>query len=406
MRRLALYIALLTVCATRGFAMSDLESDSTAFADTARAEGSRYIHKIEIDIKPGAIIHTSDFLKGANPEARTMNHAFSAHLKYAFAFNKNSYEAQTFGDVYQGVGIGYNDFNPQLGSPISAYIFQGARIARLASNLSLNYEWNLGLAMGWNPYDEIDNPDNTLIGSKVTAYIGLELYLNWRLSRQLDLNIGGNLTHFSNGNTQLPNFGLNTGSVKTSLAYYFNRNDDSKPQSNKAIRNFNHSWTYDLIVYGSWRQRGWVDIDNSIYVLPDKYLVMGFSFSPLYRLNPWLKVGGAIDGVYDRSAYPEVDDGGFYTSDAMTEYNAISDSKRMALGLSARAEFTMPYFAINVGIGSRVLKGSDYFNGLYEVLALKVNLTRRLLLHIGYGLHDFRRPDHLMLGFGWRFGRL
>lgn len=373
-----------------------------ANADSTDVDSSRFVHRLEIDVKPGAIIHTSDFLKGANPEARTMNHAFSTHLKYAFSFRPDSYEARTFGDVYQGIGVGYNDFNPQLGYPISAYIFQGARIARLARRLALNYEWNLGLAMGWRPYDAETNPDNTLIGSKVTAYIGLELYLNWRISRYIDLNLGGNLTHYSNGNTQLPNFGLNTGGVKTSIAYYFNRHDDYEPLakvSNDCLRN----WTYDLIVYGSWRQRGVLYGDNEIYVLPDKYLVLGFSFSPLYRLNPWLKVGGAVDGVYDGSAYPEVE--GSTAHEPMVNEN-VSDTKRMALGLSARAEFTMPYFAINVGIGTRVLKGSDYFNGLYEVLALKVNLTRRFLLHIGYGLHDFNRPDHLMLGVGWRFGKL
>lgn len=376
-----------------------------ALADSTDVSNSHhFLHRLELDVKPGAIIHTSDFLKGANIESRTMNHSFSAHLKYAFSFPQDSYEARTFGDVYQGVGVGYNDFNPQLGNPVSAYIFQGAKIAKLASRLSLNYEWNLGLAMGWNPYDEATNPDNTLIGSKVTAYIGIEFYLNWRLSRNIDLNLGGNLTHFSNGNTQLPNFGLNTGGLKTSLAYYFNRESNDVPRV-KPQRDYHHSLTYDLILYGSWRQRGWIDYDNNINILPDKYLVLGFSFSPLYRLNPWLKVGGAIDGVYDGSAYPEVDNYYATADDAMINEH-ISNSKRMALGVSARAEFTMPYFAINVGIGTRILKGSDYFNGLYEVLALKVNLTPRFLLHIGYGLHDFNRPDHLMLGFGWRFGRL
>lgn len=388
----AIYITLALAAATLRLYAEPAEADST----------QHLVHRIEIDAKPGAIIHTSDFLKGANPEARTMNHAFSAHIKYAFSFPHSSYNAKMFGDVYQGVGIGHDDYNPQLGNPTVAYIFQGARIARLHPRLSLNYEWNLGLAMGWHAYDEEDNPDNTLIGSKVTAYIGMELYLNWRLSRRIDLNIGGHLAHYSNGNTQLPNYGLNVGSAKASIAYYFNREEDYEPLA-KPAADIRRHWTYDLIVYGGWRQRGYLDDGNAILILPDKYLVVGFSLSPLYRLNPWLKVGGAIDGVYDGSAFPYVEN--CYTADGVMSQD-VGDAKRMALGLSANAEFTMPYFAINVGIGSRILKGSEYFDGLYETLALKVNLTPRLLLNIGYGLHDFNRPDHLMLGFGWRFGKL
>lgn len=360
------------------------------------------VHRLELDIKPGAIIHTSDYLKGANPEARTMNHALSAHLKYAFAFPSDSYEAKTYGDVYQGVGLAYNDFNPQLGYPISAYIFQGARIARFSKSLALNYEWNLGLAMGWKPYDEVDNPDNTLIGSKVTAYIGLECYLNWRLSNSLDLNIGGSIAHYSNGNTQLPNFGLNVGAVKASLAYYINRKEKNEATPAYNNEKFAHQWNYDLILYGAWRQRGMMYDQHDIYILPKKYPVVGFSFSPLYRLNPWLKIGGALDGVYDGSAYPHIDNN--YATSPYDDFHSESSS-RFAMGASARIEFTMPYFAINVGVGKNFINGNDYFGGIYETLALKLNVSRRFLIHIGYGLHDFDSPNHLMLGFGWRFGK-
>lgn len=380
---------------SRAYAQGKQETDSLPVGN------GKTIHRLELDINPGAIIHTSDYLKGANSEARTMNHALSAHIKYAFAFPSDSYEAKTYGDVYQGIGLTYNDFNPQLGYPISAYIFQGARIARFSKDLALNYEWNLGLTMGWKPYDEVENPDNTLIGSKVTAYIGLECCLNWRLSNSIDLNIGGSIAHYSNGNTQLPNFGLNVGAVKVSLAYYINRKEkrEEAPALAKE-KKFTHQWNYDLIIYGAWRQRGMIYDQHNFYILPKKYPVLGFSFSPLYRLNPWLKLGGAIDGVYDGSAYPQIDNN--YALSPYDDFHSESSS-RFALGASARIEFTMPYFAINVGVGKNFINGSGYFGGIYETLALKLNVTRRFLIHIGYGLHDFDSPNHLMLGVGWRF---
>ena len=115
----------------------------------------------------------------------------------------------------------------------------------------------------------------------------------------------------------------------------------------------------------------------------------------MYRFNHWLKAGLSLDGTYDRGANVDLD-------------GVAPESvwRQMALGASARVEFCMPYFAINFGIGSNFVNATDDFHGIYELLALKLNLSRRFLLHIGYCLNDFHRPKHLMLGVGWRFGHL
>ena len=55
-------------------------------------------------------------------------------------------------------------------------------ITRVTSTISLNYEWNFGASFGWKPYDEYDNPENQIIGSKVNAYLNVNLYLKWSLS--------------------------------------------------------------------------------------------------------------------------------------------------------------------------------------------------------------------------------
>ena len=173
-----------------------------------------FVHQLMFDYRPGAILHTNDFLRGKNPEVRTMNHDMGYYLKYAFSAPEDSEQASIYRDAYQGVGIGWNEFNPQLGNPVSVFILQGARIASLSDRLSFNYEWNLGLTFGWNPYDAESNPDNKLIGSRVTAYIGLDMYMRWIASRHVDINLGFNVTHYSNGNTQFPNLGLNTVALR------------------------------------------------------------------------------------------------------------------------------------------------------------------------------------------------
>ena len=354
-----------------------------------------FVHQLMFDYRPGAILHTNDFLRGKNPEVRTMNHDMGYYLKYAFSAPEGSEQARIYRDTYQGIGIGWNEFNPQLGNPVSVFLLQGARIASLSNRLALNYEWNLGLTFGWKPYDEIDNPDNKLIGSRVTAYIGFDLYMRWIASRHVDLNFGLNVTHYSNGNTQFPNLGLNTAALRIGAAYYINRHSPRLLYRHEAMPAVSHDITYDLILYGAWHQRGYYMSDGEAYILPGTYAVAGFNFNPMYRFNHWLKAGLSLDGTYDRGA--NVDLAGVAPESVW---------RQMALGASARVEFCMPYFAINFGIGSNFVNATDNFHGIYELLALKLNLTHRFLLHIGYCLNDFHRPKHLMLGVGWRFGHL
>ena len=84
---------------------------------------------------------------------------------------------------------------------------------------------------------------------------------------------------------------------------------------------------------------------------PGTYNVFGFSFAPMYNFGYKFRAGVALDGVYDHSAnmkesYEE--ENGFYTPPA---------KKQMALGLSARGEFVMPYFTVGIGLGANVLHG-------------------------------------------------
>lgn len=77
--------------------------------------------------------------------------------------------------------------------------------------------------------------------------------------------------------------------------------------------------------------------------------------------------------------------------------------KQLALGISGRAEYVMPYFTVGVGIGANVLHGGGDHKGIYQVLTLKVELTRSSYLHVGYNLKNFSDPNYLMLGIGFRF---
>lgn len=359
------------------------------------------VHRIEAEVVPGVVLHTNKYLKGDNPEVRTMNHSFVTRLKYAFSPPEGSEQAQIYKGVYQGVGISYHDINPQLGNPVSVYLFQGATVKTLTERLSLNYEWDFGLTYGWKSYNPKTNPENHVIGSKATAYIDLGFYLRWLLSPEWDLNVGATVTHYSNGNTSIPNAGLNVLGLKAGVAYYINRTDQRVRPSK--VPAFDKYWGYDLTLYGAWKRKG-IDSENGSYAVPGTYGVFGFNLNPLYHLNHWLNLGASLDGSYDESAglelSPEALKGDPWNI-SQDDVSKLDWYRRIALGISARAEFVMPYFTINVGIGHNILNTQvNDLNGFYEILALKIGLSRKTYLHIGYSLYDFYYPNNLMLGLG------
>ena len=390
-------------------------------AATAVSDDSTKVHRLEVEVVPGLILHTNEFLKGLNPEVRTMNHSFTAKLKYAFMPPEGSLQAQSYKGVYQGAGMAIHDLNPQLGHPLSVFLFQGATIATLSKRLALNYEWNLGLTYGWKNFDTEERPENRVIGSRTTANIDLDLYLRWTLSRHWDLNVGAAFTHYSNGNTSIPNAGLNVMGAKVSVAYFWGRQEEGGRSKEKGGRSKEtgdrkqetgggrqeeggtHRWVWDLTVYGAWKQKG-VEMSDGIHALPGTYGVAGFHLNPLYRLNRWLNVGPSLDGAYDWSANLDIDNSVFSREIKVVQEADVIPApwhRQVGLGLSARGEFVMPYFTINFGIGHHFVNGrTGDLKGFYEILALKIHVLRQAYLHIGYSLYDFAYPNNLLLGLG------
>ena len=365
----------------------------------------KFVHGLRVEGRPEYIFPTSSFLKGANAEGRIIRGAFSTHVKYLFRYCPGSIDERIYGDVYQGVGLGFYNFGEsrQLGNPVAFYLFQGARISSLAPWLSLYYEWNFGLSAGWKPYDSYYNSYNTMIGSKVNAYINANFYLRWRLSPRVSLLSGLTVSHFSNGNTKIPNAGLNTIGGNIGLECNFYRKDDLKSLERKnalLAQPFLRHFTYDFVFFGSWHDR-LVKTSDGFSPSPEAYPVFGFNFTPMYNLNYKLRLGVSLDGTFDGGAnlYTE---GDVYGKVDKSDIVRPPLGDQFALGLSGRAEYVMPFFVVGVGIGANVI-GKNDLNMFYQLLTLKIALSRAVFLHVGYRLQNFNEPNFLMLGIGFRF---
>lgn len=389
-------------------------------------------HEISADLRPGYIFPTRRFLHGWNDEGLRIYNQNSVHLRYAFRFDATSPLALENGDVYQGIGIAYNQMQADrfLGNPISVYLFQGADLAHPGRRLSLNYEWNFGLAVGWKPYDRDHNPWNDCIGSKVTAYMSAGLKLRWDFSPQWSMSAGCMLAHYSNGNTQFPNFGINNIAFLLGVNRQLRAAESASvgvvppgaasdlvasASENSISRTLRRRLSLDIVAFGAWAHLGTINGETynqhagfasympNVVCSPQKYAVLGININPLYSLSRHLRLGASVDAECDDSNNIPMNNAS-YEDGTIYGLHRAAFSDRLSLGVSARAEFVMPIFRINVGVGETV-RGKGRLNKSYQIVALKTDLSRHLFVHVGYRLRHFKYPSHLMLGLGVHLGK-
>lgn len=391
MKRVLLFICII-------FGLGAARADTTAVRRTVSSLGA--------DIGAGYLfpssgLERSDIVNGG-PWLRS---AVSVHAKYQMSFTAATRLGRLYPGARQGVGVSYTTFGDRrtTGSPVSVYLFQGAPVHRFSDRVSLGYEWNFGASFGWHRYSFAIGPEsNVQVGSRVNAVMNLGLLLDWRVTRHFTLRAGVEGTHYSNGNTSHPNPGVNTVGARVGIVYTPSPGDIAGSGVADADREF-RGISFDLLFYGA-PHKEMVVIESGVEKpAPGRFAVAGVNFAPMWGFNRFFRAGIGLDLRYNEGANLTK----YYipgtAAEGMKFYRQPFSDRAMA-GLSLRAELTMPIFAINVGIGRNLLaiKANRH---TYQQLHLKIGVWRGTWLNVGYQLHDFHRPDNLMLGLGYTFRR-
>ena len=374
-------------------------------ADSIPSMFSRQVEwRIGAEVSPSWVPATNTFLRGDNNRGERMTASVGGDIRADFSFSPATREGMLYKGVRQGLGIGVSSYFPSglLGTPVSAYVYQGAPIVRLGNRLWLGYEWQFGAAFGWKHYDKETDGKNIAIGTPVTAHIGVAFKLNYRLTERWEMSFGIVGRHFSNGNTSWPNNGVNTLGASVGIAYVINPEEypvvTAETLAKEADR---HKWMFDLMAYGAWRKKVvTVGTPAQPQLCPGKFGVAGMQFAPLYTLNRRFAAGPALDLQWDESGgiQPYWVEGSYEDN---IKFRRPPFGKQISVGISAHAELTMPIFSVNVGLGYDVVnpQGEKAF---YQSLTLKTFLTKRIYLNTGYRLGNFKDPQNLMLGIGVR----
>lgn len=344
------------------------------------------------------------YYRGNNPDGTVVNKNATLHLRYGFGFSPESALGRRYPTAYQGVGVAaYTFFAPRaMGTPGVVYLFQGARILDFSRSLSLGYEWNVGFSWGWEP--------NEASGSACNVMLNVSLPLTWHLSTAWEVALIPHYTHFSNGDTAFPNSGIDAFGVQVKATRLFRAVETKAPglgyfaaHPDWRGRSFGEHLTWDVVLYGGWRADRFTS-NGTFCLINEPIPNWGLQLNPLYHLNHYFSLGLSLDLFTDRSANlydaqfdPESGDCIGYARPSLWEQTALS--------LSARGELRMPLFAVGVGVGLNLVQHGYDMQRFYSLFGLKIFLSQRAYLYLGYRLSALQYTRNIMYGFGYRFGK-
>lgn len=382
----------------------------------ADRDSTSMTHRVGVTVRPGGLVQNHDFFKGANLQGRPLKAVSAVNLQYSFSFPSSSLLGSLYPSVYQGIGISSYSFGnyAEVGAPWALYVFQGAQIARFGHGLSLDYEWNFGVSMGWRPYDpggskgSGTNPLNAVVGTRVNAYMNGGIFLSWHPKPDWTLSAGLDLTHFSNGDTTFPNTGVNSIGARFGLTKSFAGEPLLSGERHYGRKRpavwFVDKVTWDIIPFGAWNEE-YVSYKGEERHVDGKFAVAGLHVNPLVNVAfPWLSVGPSLDLQYNEGMNIQYHIAGMNPVNETVRFYRPSFFEQFAVGLSLRAELQMPFFALNFGLGHNVLYNGEELGGVYSLLTLKTFVSRSLFLNVGLKMSSRECSNNLMLGLGWRIG--
>lgn len=354
---------------------------------------------VEAALNTSRIIPTNSFLKNYGGNEVIV----APDVRAGFSFSPNTRYGRLYPNVRQGIGVSVNNILPHssLGRPTNIYLYQRVKITG-DGWAWIEGEWNFGVSAGWSKYDPTSEIVNNAIGSKVNAMLGVGLSVVCRATDHWGLKATINAIHYSNGNTHLPNAGVNTVGVTVGAQYYFEHQNDRTVTAQR--EEFRRGFSYDVTAYGASRRRIGIDGLDEPTLLKGSFGVAGLNLAAMYDLNRYFRAGVSADFQYDESAnFENYKVEGTYGDDL--KFYRPPFSEGFAAGLSLRAELTLPIFSVNVGLGRNIIAKGPDTRIFYQTLALKAYVWHGAFMQVGYQLCDFHLPNNLMLGVGYTFGK-
>ncbi len=181
------------------------------------------------------------FYGGDGLDEETLSGYGAFEFRYAWQNSNSESWASQYGYPAYGIGV-YSGFigDPQIfGNPNAIFGFINFPISKPFRRNAFSLEPALGLTYNLEPFDSATNPTNDAIGSRIAVYFNVNFGWVYKWTKELDIAYGLDFTHFSNGRTNTPNWGLNMFGLNLGLRYHYNADEHKVNDDPYAKRTLN-----------------------------------------------------------------------------------------------------------------------------------------------------------------------
>jgi len=373
-------------------------------AAMATEKESEHTHYLRLGGQWGTVLESNDFVAGDNASGEKIDEYQSLRLEFGWQTDGNEDWHHLYNFPSYGIGIYSCEYanGDELGNPTSLYGFFSWPAKRW-SRSSLNVDFAFGLTDNWVGFDPETNPYNTAMGAGSSVIIDFGANFEFPLSRRFWLQAGFTATHFSNGGSQQPNFGINQVG---GIAYVkYDLQERNIPSQTRPLAPFTPSWEMNLTFMGGGRNlaldlRDQTD-DLSAYYTKD-YFVGNMVFMTSKQFGRMSKYTFGLDVGYDESVSDRAIVDGLINETNPEEIDFID---KFSLGGVAGYEHVVHRASLIVHLGYTFFQKTlpNSLPRFYQRLGLRYHFWQDLYAGLNVRFHEFSRADNLEFNVGYRW---
>ena len=349
----------------------------------AGCAGNAQLVKRPVTIEPR--VHTGmnlPFYKALGYLVKDDIYAFDLSLSFP-TYGKDYWE-KMYRYPRQGLGFSYWGLgnNEVFGKAYALYSFINIPFFKPTDKFSFDYQISCGVAYLPKPFDIHTNHLNRAIGSHTNLYIHLGIDGRISLFPRSELVIEAGITHFSNGKTRSPNYGINAGSISLAVNYTLNYKGETIQEPEIPERGKKYAQS---VIYSAG-----VKVFDNLY--GNKYLTSSLSYNFERILNFRRKIGLGADFSYDGSLSETLaaEDG-----TPMREFD-----KLIRFGLHASYAIRYKQLVMGIQIGHYLYSKYTVITPVYNKISVQYLFTRNLAGTIAIKSH-MAKADCLEYGIGY-----
>jgi hypothetical protein len=257
------------------------------------------------------------------------------------------------------------------------------------------------MSYNWEPNDPVENPSSLVLGSFRNLYISGGFEAQYLVGESLSASLGLKFAHFSNGQSSLPNAGMNLFTPHLGIKYDFNGGQRPSYEKLPKPEFTDKAMEYYFTIGNGIRQITFDSIDTGVSEkLGVSYDVRNISVAAQYQYGWMGKFGGGLDFIYWGAYNPRIELGpGGVVQAVKYPFNDY-----LQLGVFISYEFVFNNVSIYAQPGWRVLRKE--YEGLptdfYQHLALKYHVND-LILGVAIRAIKFGQAEYIEWNIGYRF---